>query len=65
MACAFIGSTEDIIAVLFPQDHCAHVHDRRWHLKMMNLNPNYQAELAERQAAKRAAGIGPEGICRA
>lgn len=65
MSVAFIGSTEDICAVLFPQDHRAHVRDHRWHVLMERENPNYLAEIAERQAAKRAAGIGPEGMCRA
>ena len=65
MSVAFIGSTEDICAVLFPQDHRSHVQAWRWHENMVRQNPDYLAEIAARQAAKRAAGIGPEGMCRA
>ncbi len=46
-----------------PQQHAAHVQAHRWHVYMLNINPNYLADIAARQAAKRAAGIGPEGLC--
>lgn len=54
---------EALFDALFPSRFDKHVQDWRWHLKMVNLNPNYLADIAARQAAKRAAGIGPEGLC--
>ncbi len=66
MGIIIVGSTEVIRDALFgPQNHDRHVADWRWHLRAVNLNPNYLAEIAARQADKRAAGIGPEGMCRA
>jgi hypothetical protein len=65
MNTAIIGTTEAICAALFPQQHDRHAQDWRWHMKMVNVNPNYLADIAARQAAKLAAGIGPEGMCRA
>lgn len=61
-----IGPAEAIREFMFgPPQHDRHVQDWRWHKQMFNLNPNYLAEIAARQAAKRAAGIGPEGRCHA
>lgn len=65
MTFAIIGPTEAIIETMFPMQQNRHCQDRIWHLKMMNVNPNYLADIAARQAAKRAAGIGPEGLCHA
>lgn len=60
------GPTEVLIAALFPQQQDKHVQDRRWHLySVQQLGPGYLDEIAARQAAKRAAGIGPEGRCHA
>lgn len=33
-----------------------HARDYRWHVAMMNLNPNYQGEIARQQAYKRSIG---------
>lgn len=65
MTAAFIAPTDIIIAAMFQFQQDRHVQDWRWHGMMANLNPNYQADIAGRQAMKRAAGIGPEGLCRA
>lgn len=59
------GPTEHFIAALFPQQQDHHCQDRRWHLKMVIANPGYLADIAARQADKRARGIGPEGLCHA
>lgn len=63
MAQVFIASTDIIIGGMFKFHHDRHVMDYRMHVKMFDANPNYEAEIAARQAAKRAAGIGPEGMC--
>jgi hypothetical protein len=61
-----IGPTEAIRDALFgPQDHNRHVMDLIWHRKMLNINPDYLADIARRQAWKRSQGIGPEGMCHA
>ena len=65
MTAVFIASTDIIIAGLFKFQHDKHCQDYRWHAFMMNSNPNYLQDIAERQAAKRANGIGPEGMCHA
>jgi hypothetical protein len=57
------GRTEALIAAFFAIQQDRHVQAWRWHGLMTNLNPNYLAEIAAMQAAKRAAGIGPEGMC--
>lgn len=58
------GPTETLIAAMFPPKYDKHVQDWRWHLySLERLGPNYLADIAARQAAKRAAGIGPEGLC--
>lgn len=66
MTAVFIGPTDIIIAGLFgPRQQDSHCQALRWHLRMVQINPDYLAEIAKRQAAKRAAGIGPEGRCHA
>ena len=58
------AETEEFIEALFgPRDHNSHMQAYRWHRTMVAGNPNYLEEIAARQAAKRAAGIGPEGRC--
>jgi hypothetical protein len=62
----FIGTTEIIIAGLFgPRQQDEHMKALRWHRRMVQINPDYLADIAARQAAKRAAGVGPEGRCHA
>lgn len=63
MTAAFIAPTDIIIAAMFPPKFDRHVQDWKWHAHMVNVNPGYQAEIAQRQADKRSAGIGPEGRC--
>lgn len=64
MTAVFIGPTEIIIAGLFgPRQQDSHMQALRWHRYMLGFDPNYLAEIERRQAAKRAAGIGPEGRC--
>ncbi len=48
---------QDIIRLFIgdPQ-HDSHARDFRWHMAMMNINQNYQAEIARRQAYKRSIG---------
>lgn len=65
MAQAFIGPTEIIIAGAFSQQHNEHCKGWRWHAYISDINKNYLADISARQAAKRAAGIGPEGRCHA
>lgn len=66
MTAAFIAPTDIIIAGLFgPRQHNEHCKALKWHRYMLGFDPNYLAEIAARQAAKRAAGIGPEGRCHA
>jgi hypothetical protein len=58
------ADTEMFIEVFFgPRQHDAHLQAWRWHQTMLDINPGYLHEIAARQAAKRAAGIGPEGRC--
>lgn len=64
MTVAFIGPTDVILSALAPPKYDRHIQGYKWHLFMMNSNPNYLADIAARQADKRAAGIGPEGMCR-
>ena len=60
------AETEEFIEALFgPRDHNSHMQAYRWHLVMAGMNSNYLDDIAIRQAEKRAAGIGPEGLCRA
>lgn len=55
---------QDIIGLFVgPRQYDRHCGDYRWHLQMVNVNPNYLQDIAERQAWKRAQGIGPEGRC--
>ncbi len=61
----FIGSTDLIASILFPTKYDKHVQDWKWHQFSVQGNPNYQADIAARQAAKRAGGIGPDGLCHA
>ncbi len=63
MTAVFIAPTEIILSVLAPPKYDKHVQDWRWHLQMVNLDPNYLDAIAKRQADKRAAGIGTEGLC--
>jgi hypothetical protein len=64
MAQVFIAPTAIIIDGLFgPRQHDSHCQGWRWHLYISNVNKDYLAEVARRQADKRAAGIGPEGRC--
>jgi hypothetical protein len=57
---------QDIIALFCgPRQHDTHMQKYRWHLTMLAVNPNYLADIARRQEANRAAGIGPEGRCQA
>lgn len=63
MTAVFIASTDIIIDGLFKFQHDRHVLDYRMHLKMFAVDPNYMDEMEARRAAKRAAGIGPEGMC--
>lgn len=65
MTAVFIAPTDFIIECLFPPKYDRHVQDWRWHSRMIGFNPNYQADIARRQADKRAHGIGPEGMCHA
>ena len=67
MAQVFITTDNEIfMECLFgPSQHDAHMRCWRWHKMMVAQNRNYLAEIAARQAAKRAAGIGAEGLCRA
>ena len=65
MTFAFIGPTDIIVESLFPLRYDKHVQDWRWHTYMIGFSPNYLADIAARQADKRAHGIGPEGMCRA
>lgn len=65
MAYIVTGPTEKLLEAFFPSKFDRHVQAWRWHVYMVNLNPNYLADIAARQAAKRAAGIGPEGLCHA
>lgn len=65
MSNIFIAPTEIIADVLYPQQHNEHCKGWRFHHYIMNVNKNYQAEIAARQAAKRSAGIGAEGRCHA
>ncbi len=60
-----IGPTEALIEALFPSKFDNHIQKWRWHVAMVRENPDYLADIAVRQAAKRAAGIGPEGRCHA
>jgi hypothetical protein len=48
---------QDIIRLFIgdPQ-HNEHCKDWRWHVAMININPNYQEEIARRQAYKRSIG---------
>lgn len=59
------GPAEKLLEAFFPSRHDRHVQDWKWHLHISNINPNYSTDIAARQAAKRAAGIGPEGLCHA
>lgn len=52
-----------IEAFFGPKQADQHMQAYRWHRTMLAGNPNYLEEIAARQAAKRAAGIGPEGRC--
>lgn len=63
MTAVFIGPTELILSVLAPLRFDKHVQDYRWHRYMIGFNPDYQDDIARRQADKRAHGIGPEGMC--
>lgn len=65
MTAVFIGPTDLILSVLAPCKYNEQVKAWRWHQFMMAGNPNYLAEIAQRQADKRAAGIGPDGLCHA
>lgn len=58
------AETHEFIEAFFgPRQQSAHLQAWRWHQTMLDINPNYLHEIAARQAAKRAAGIGPEGRC--
>jgi hypothetical protein len=58
------AETEEFIEALFgPQQHANHMQAWRWHQVMVGMNPNYLGDIANRQAAKRAAGIGVNGRC--
>lgn len=59
------GQIEALVEAFFPSKFDKHVQDWKWHLHISNINPNYLADIAARQAAKRAAGIGPKGLCHA
>jgi hypothetical protein len=59
------ADTETLIEAFFgPRQHDAQMQAWRWHQTMLDISPNYFNEISVRQAAKRAAGIGPEGRCR-
>lgn len=58
------NDTQEFMEALFgPSQHDRHMKDWRWHLVMAEMNPNYLEDIAARQAAKRAAGIGVNGRC--
>ena len=58
------AETEEFIEALFgPQQHANHMKAYRWHMVMVGMNPDYIDEIAQRQADKRAAGIGINGRC--
>jgi hypothetical protein len=64
MNIAIIGPVEILRDILCgEQQHNSHCQAWRWHDYMTNINANYLADIAERQARKRAMGIGPEGMC--
>ena len=64
MTIAIIGPVEAIRVLLCgEQQHDEHTRGYRWHQYIANINANYLADIAERQARKRAMGIGPEGMC--
>jgi hypothetical protein len=65
MTTAIIAPTDLVLSVLAPERYDEHMKAWRWHEFLVGVSPNYLAEIAVRQAAKRAAGIGPEGMCRA
>ena len=66
MLTVITAETEEFIEALFgPRDHNSHMQAYRWHLVMAGMNSNYLDDIAIRQTEKRAAGIGPEGLCRA
>ena len=47
---------QDIIGLLVAPRYDEHCRDWRWHRFMLQGNPNYQAEIARRQAYKRSIG---------
>jgi hypothetical protein len=58
------ADTQEFIEEFFgPRQHTAHLQPWRWHLTMLDINPDYLSEISARQAEKRADGIGPEGRC--
>lgn len=58
------ADTKTFIEAFFgSRQHSAHLQAWRWHQTMLDINPGYLHEIAARQAAKRAAGIGLEGRC--
>jgi len=66
MTAVFIAPTEIIVSAMAPSKYDRHIQDFRWHARMTAwCAPDYLADIAARQAAKRAAGIGPEGRCHA
>lgn len=56
-------SMETLLEAFFKVQADEHVKAWRWHCSMVASNPNYLEDIAERQAKKRAAGIGVEGMC--
>ena len=58
------AETQEFIDALFgPQQHAHHMQADHWHMVMVGMNPDYIDEIAQRQADKRAAGIGINGRC--
>jgi hypothetical protein len=58
------GPTELLIEGLFgPRQADEHCRGYLWHKYISGYDKNYLADVARRQADKRAAGIGPEGRC--
>ena len=59
------SNPQDILSLLHYSQYDRHMHEWRWYKHVTSINPNFFADIAQRQADKRAAGIGSEGLCHA